>query len=305
MKNINRRKFIKSGLILGGVTWLGAQMPFKLSAFANPEEIPDIVSIAADNPLLSMEKLLAPLGGIKNFIPQGSTVGILVNSPWKNPGYYTNPDVALGVIKLCLDSGAKKILCFKPVSGDYWTRGNYHSEMTTAISEFSYGSERIKVPVNGGKYLKEAEIYKEFLDVDVYISIPVAKHHNGCMFSGNLKGLMGVSSSPTNRSMHSPDGSYTYDKHEYLAQCIADLNLLRKPDLCVIDATVCALTNGPAGPGDTTSPGLIIAGKDLVATDVYSAGIIGFDPKEILTFAKAEEHNLGATDLSKLNIKQL
>ena len=304
MKNINRRKFIKSGLILGGVTWLGAQMPFKLSAFANPEEIPDIVSIAAGNPLLSMEKLLAPLGGIKSFVPQGSTVGILVNSPWKNPGYYTDPDVALGVIKLCLDAGAKKIVCFKPVPNDYWTRGKYHSEMTTAISEIIYGSERIKVPVNG-KSLKEAEIFKIFKEVDVYISIPVAKHHNGCLYSGNLKGLMGVSSSATNRSMHSPDSQYTYDNHTWLAQCIADLNLLRKPDLCVIDATICATTNGPAGPGETVSPGLIIAGKDPVATDAYSARLIGFEAEEVLTLTKAAEHKLGTDDLTGLLIKQL
>jgi uncharacterized protein (DUF362 family) len=304
MKNINRRKFIKSGVILGGAAWLGSQIPFKLSAFANPDEIPDIVSITAGDPMLSMEKLLAPLGGIKNFVPQGSTVGVLVNSPWKNPGYYTDPDVALSVIRLCRDSGAKNIVCFKPVPDGYWSRGKLHSEMSSFISEIKYGSDRITVPVNG-KSLKEAEIFKIFQEVDVYISIPVAKHHNGCLYSGNLKGLMGVSSSMTNRSMHSPDSSYTYDNHTWLAQCIADLNLIRKPDLCVIDATVCAVSNGPAGPGDTTSPGLIIAGTDPVATDVYSATIIGFDPKNILTFAKAEEHKLGTTDLSKLDIRQL
>ena len=50
----------------------------------------------------------------------------------------------------------------------------------------------------------------------MFISIPVAKHHAGVIFSGNLKGMMGASSDDTNRNMHSPEGDYTYDKEEYL-----------------------------------------------------------------------------------------
>jgi uncharacterized protein (DUF362 family) len=136
-------------------------------------------------------------------------------------------------------------------------------------------------------------------------SIPVAKHHNGTNYSGNLKGMMGVSSSGTNRHMHSPGGDYTYDETEYLAQCIADLCLVRKPDLCVIDALECGTGNGPAGPGPTVKPGKIIAGRDPLATDVYAASLIGFSIDDVLTFKKAYEHKLGETDLSKLKILEL
>jgi uncharacterized protein (DUF362 family) len=140
------------------------------------------------------------------------------------------------------------------------------------------------------------------MDTDVFINIPVAKHHNGTIFSGVLKGLMGVSSRDTNRYMHSPDGEYTYAKEEYLAGCIADLNLIRLPDLCIMDAGTCALNNGPRGPGDTTSPEQILAGTDPLAMDVYSASLIGMDPVDILTFEKAKQHNLGNNDLSTINV---
>jgi uncharacterized protein (DUF362 family) len=113
---------------------------------------------------------------------------------------------------------------------------------------------------------------------------------------------MGVSSSNTNRHMHSPDGEYTYDEEEFLAQCIADLNLLRKPDLCIIDAIECAINNGPAGPGTTVKPNKIIAGKDPLATDVYAAQLIGFSPDDILTFRFASEHDLGEIDPGKLKL---
>ncbi len=87
--------------------------------------------------------------------------------------------------------------------------------------------------------------------------------------------------------MHSPDGEYTYSKHDYLAQCIADLNLIRKPDLCIVDAIECVLENGPRGPGETTKPNKIIAGTDPVALDVYSSSLMGLDPEDILTVHKA------------------
>ncbi|MBW6459313.1 MAG: DUF362 domain-containing protein, partial [Bacteroidales bacterium] len=170
---------------------------------------------------------------------------------------------------------------------------------------FRYGSERVEVDIPNGKVLKKAEIFRVFNEVDVYISIPVAKHHAGTLFSGNLKGLMGVSSRDTNRLMHSPDGRYTYDNHEHLAQCIADLNLIRLPDLCVVDAIECALNNGPAGPGETTNPNKIIAGIDPLALDVYTASLIGFEQEDILTFDRAYQLGLGIIDTSKLTFSHL
>jgi uncharacterized protein (DUF362 family) len=105
--------------------------------------------------------------------------------------------------------------------------------------------------------------------------------------------------------MHSPEGEYTYDKHEYLAQCIADLNLIRKPDLCVVDAIECGLNNGPAGPGKTAKPGKILAGRDPLAVDVYAAGLLGFAPDDIITFKRAYEHGLGETDPAKVKLLEL
>jgi uncharacterized protein (DUF362 family) len=117
--------------------------------------------------------------------------------------------------------------------------------------------------------------------------------------------MMGVSSSYTNRHMHSPDGEYTYDEHEYLAQCIADLCLIRKPDLCIVDAIECSLNNGPAGPGETIKPNKIIAGRDPLALDVYAAGILGIYTDDILTFKRAYELGIGEIDPKKLKLLEL
>jgi uncharacterized protein (DUF362 family) len=313
MKTIKRREFLKTGLIAGGAVMISRhlsgsgisldwQMQYKTPAAG---EVPDIVTISGADPEVSVPGLLEPLGGIAGFVKPGQTVGLLVNSPWKNPGYFTQPDIVMVVADLCLKAGAKEIICLHTAKQDYWERGKLYSKYKPVVDGFKYGTERTMADIPGGVSLKKAEVFRELLDVDVFISIPVAKHHAGCIFSGNLKGMMGASSSATNRNMHSPSGDYTYDEEEYLAQCIADLNLIRKPDLCIVDATVCALNNGPAGPGETMKPGKIIAGKDPLALDAYSANLIGFVPDDVLTFKRAYEHGLGEMEPGKLKLLEL
>lgn len=313
MSNIKRRDFLKTGLMAGGAVLLSRQIagagfsmmhPMPYSA-PSGDEIPDIVTISGDNPEVDLSSLLMPLGGISQFVRSGQTVGLLVNSPWKNPGYYTNPDVVLRLANLCLQAGAKEIVCFSHASQAYWERGLLYEKYKALIPDFRYGSERIEAEIPNGVSLKKASIYKELKDVDVFISVPVAKHHAGVIFSGNLKGMMGTSSGDTNRNMHSPEGDYTYDKHEYLAQCIADLNLIRKPDLCIMDALVCSINNGPSGPGETVKPSKILAGKDPVAMDVYAASLIGFNPEDILTLRFASEHGLGEINPDKVKLLEL
>lgn len=313
MAILKRREFLKTTMMGGGAVIIanklsGTEFLTKtVSAYQSPVpgEIPDIVTITEDNPEAGISKLLEPLGGISNFVKPGQTVGILVNSPWKNAGYYTQPDPVIVAADLCLKAGAKDIICFKPAQQTYWERGKLFSKYKAVIDSFKYGTDRVEADIPKGVSLKKAEVYKELSEVDVFISMPVAKHHAGCLFSGNLKGMMGVSSSYTNRHMHSPDGEYTYDEHEYLAQCIADLCLIRKPDLCIVDAIECSLNNGPAGPGETIKPNKIIAGRDPLALDVYAAGLLGFYTDDILTFKRAYEQGIGEIDPKKLKLLEL
>lgn len=309
MSKIRRRDFIRSGMLAGGAVILGPRFTtasdIPVHTYAPPPTDAGIAVISGDDPVNNMPRLINALGGISQFVKQGQTVGLLANTPWKFPGYYTNPDVVLAVASLCRDAGAKEIVIFKSEPSGYWGKGKNNQAFQTLIDEFKYSTDRTEVEIPLGVTLKKAQIYSSLNSVDVFISIPVAKHHNGVIFSGNLKGLMGASSSNTNRYMHSPEGDYTYDKHEYLAQCIADLNTVRKPDLCVIDAIECATTNGPAGPGETVKPNKIIASRDPLASDVYAATLIGFDPKDILTFPRAYAHGLGEIDPGKLKIVEI
>lgn len=305
MNPLKRRSFIKSSLALGSFLILGSSFLGKLLNAGNPFNVADIYTAPGNDPRQSVRKLIDALGGIERFVKTGNSIGFLINSPWKVKGFYTDPDVAIALVEMCKEAGAGQLVCYKPVRDGYWESSRYYEEAKPIIDEIIYGDERTTVAINNGVELKEAEIFSIFQETDVFINIPVAKHHNGTLYSGTLKGLMGVSSGTTNRYMHSPDGEYTYSKQDYLAQCIADLNLIRQPDLCIVDAIECALENGPRGPGNTTKPNRILASTDVLAVDIYAATLMGFSQDDIPTFMYAGKHKLGKSNLNEITVKEV
>ena len=136
----------------------------------------------------------------------------------------------------------------------------------------------------------------------------IIKHHEGTLLTGVLKNFMGASASrPTNRRCHEGP-NYKGDFYEdipHLTQCIADLNLVRRPDLCISDGTEFITTNGPFGPGKLKQLDTIVADTDPVAMDSYCAGFLGLDGKKMATVVKAAEHEIGTADFDKLNIKKI
>ena len=92
---------------------------------------------------------------------------------------------------------------------------------------------------------------------------------------------------------------------DHLSQCVADLNLVRKPDLCILDAGEILTTNGPFGPGKLVTPQAVVASADMVAIDAYCVRYLGLDPKDIAMIAKAEKHGIGSADLAKIGVREV
>lgn len=80
-----------------------------------------------------------------------------------------------------------------------------------------------------------------------------------------------------------------------ISSVVVDINTVIKPALTVIDGFVAMEGRGPTD-GTPLKMDLIIAGKDVVATDATTARIMGFDPKEISHIRKAYEKGLGNID---------
>lgn len=304
-ESISRRSFIKGSAVLGA-SILGGSFPGWMRDFAFAEGHVDIAAVKGADYFKSTIKAVELLGGMGRFVSKQAKVGLLINSPWDHPGTYVSPAVTLAVIQMCRDAGAKEIGVFKSLGDSYWRRSALSATFRDEVRRIrSWEGNYTEVPVPRGRSLKKTEIAKGLLDCDVFINIPIAKDHDGIHFTGSAKNMMGAISSGACRFFHFGNGAGGYyDDVGFLSQCIADLNLVRKPDLCVVDGTEVAATNGPFGPGKLIRPQKVFAGVDRVAMDVYGANLLGVKGEEIRTTRMAHEHGLGEIRLARLRIHE-
>jgi uncharacterized protein (DUF362 family) len=80
-----------------------------------------------------------------------------------------------------------------------------------------------------------------------------------------------------------------------ISKVIVDINSVIKPSLTVINGFIGMKGRGPVD-GDPLKTDLIIAGKDVIATDATAARVMGFDPKDISHIRTTYEKGLGNID---------
>lgn len=307
---INRREFLHRCGMSGTGALIGSLVPASLLSMARVT--PSVISLCAvagdrffDNTMIAVEAL----GGMKKFVSKGASVALLTNSVFERPGTYVNPDIALAVVKMCVDAGAGSIVAIENTPGAYWNRGTFSGKLAREIASIGRSDGRTDMKLVRGKAMKEVSVSSALLSADVFINVPIIKDHRGTRYTGNLKNMMGAFSSPTCRRCHIGDGSVVttlfqgyYSKPELLAQSIADLSLVRSPDLCVADVTEILATNGPSGPGKLKTPMQVVAGTNSVAVDMYCVQHLGLDPQELPVINRAQDHALGPKNLREVTI---
>ena len=305
-KNINRREFIKTSTAIGVGAVLGDKLSPELALGAR---LPDLVVVKGEDYMASTKKAVELLGGMKTFVPEGSKVAILPNPQSNNPGTYTKPEIVRATVRMCKEAGASEIGCLGWLPARYWKNTGIKKVLDEEGADLVIANSRDEsqfkpVPVPKGVTLKEARIMKRFFDYDVFLNMNISKEHSGNNLSCSMKNLMGINSPKSDQTFHRYDES-GMDDIEHLDQCIADLNTIISPDLCIVDSTVFVVTNGPDGPGKLKKPQKVVAGTNPVAIDTYCSTLFGYDPKEVTVLKKAYEHGLGEMDLGKLKILEV
>ena len=313
MRKMSRRKFVSKGSKAGAVL-VGHSLVPNLFAFETPleDQTPDISIVNGAEYFWGTVKAVEQLGGIEKYVKKGEKVGLLANSGYSNKGAYTRPEVLLAVAWLCKEAGASEIISFKGESENYWRRSPYSRTYKSLIADIKEDeSDHLEVNIENGKILKQADVLAGFVDYDKVINIPILKNHGEIRSSCTLKNTMGISSFGTNIKFHLGENYVTgavkmlvnpYHNMEYLAQCIADLNLVRKWDLCIVDATEFITTNGPSGPGKIRKEQKVVAGADVLAVEAVCCRYLDLKPQESMMVKKAHMNKLGEMDIDKLTI---
>jgi len=296
-----RRSVLKAVAAAFGAA-LGGAWPRASAAGAAAESV-DLCAVTGTDPYQGALKAIEQLGGIGRFVPKGATVGLLINHQFRNPGAHVNPDVAAAVAALCWEAGAKSILSLKDERFTYWPRQGRTADAVRRFTPCSGHYVTVEVP--RGQALRKAEVIKEFLAADVLINVSVAKDHEGTRYACVLKNAMGALTYGTCQFFHFGHGKGGwYGDVEFLSQCVADLNLLRKPDLAVADATTILTSNGPFGPGKLAKPHVVVAGASAVSVDAYCTRFLGVDAKHVSMIVRSAALGLGEADLAKVKTRE-
>jgi uncharacterized protein (DUF362 family) len=307
---MNRRTFFRKSI--GCSALAGSYLAFGekndlIASMTNSSAVPapfDLVAVRGGEPETMFQKGIEAFGGIGTFVKKGQKVVIKPNIGWDvlpERGGNTHPKLVAEIIKQCLNAGAKEVVVFDHTC-DEWQRCYRNSGIESAArnagAKVAPGHAEgyyQEVSIPKGKVLKNAKEHELVLGADVFINVPVLKHHSSSRVTAGLKNLMG----------NVWDRGFWHGND--LHQCIADFGTFRKPTLNVIDAYYVMKRNGPRGVSveDVVTMKAQLLTTDIVAGDVAAVRLFGSSPLDIRHIRLAAEQGVGRVDLENLNIKRI
>lgn len=265
------------------------------------ETKPSVIAVSEGKNYEEITKnVIDALGGMKRFVKKGDLVVVKPNIGWdRKPEYAANthPLVVKTIVLECLNAGAKKVKVFDRTCND--PRRCYdNSGMSEVLKNIKnvelkhIDYDRFKRVSLNGVFLKDWELYDEALSADVYINVPIAKHHGLTKLTLSLKNVMGIMG-----------GNRGYI-HRNIENALADIHSYFKTTLNIVDATRILLDNGPQGGSlkDIKVLNKVIASTDKVAVDAYATTFFNLKPEDISITQVAHRRGLGEINLSKVKI---
>ncbi|MBN1479723.1 DUF362 domain-containing protein [candidate division KSB1 bacterium] len=291
MQQFTRRQFVTTATLATAGSLFPAQSNDTRArvAVVRNGEPPELVRQAIDM-----------LGGISHFVQPGQSVLIKPNMSWDRlpeQAATTNPEAVAEVVRLCKQAGARLIrivdrTCNRAERCYY--RSGIEKAATAAGAQVRHvvPSRFVDTTIPNGSLLSTWPVYKDVLDVDVLINMPIAKHHTIPGVTLGMKNIMGLI------------GGDRGDLHVDFDVKITDLNTIIRPALTLVDAYRILRRNGPSGGSleDVEEKRMVIAGIDPVATDARAVQLFGLEPDKIAYLVQAHKRGLGEVDLTKVAV---
>ncbi|MGZ4850892.1 MAG: DUF362 domain-containing protein [Candidatus Bathyarchaeia archaeon] len=147
-----------------------------------------------------------------------------------------------------------------------------------------YVKDKVKIDIPNGETLSSITVPQIVKDSAI-ISAAKLKTHMSTKVTLGMKNMFGLLPDKLKFKYHTNG----------ISKVIVDINTVIRPAITVIDGFVGMEGKGPSD-GTPIKMNLIIAGKDVVATDATAARIMGFDPAEISHIRTAAQKGLGNID---------
>ncbi|UCH62804.1 MAG: DUF362 domain-containing protein [Fidelibacterota bacterium] len=298
---MKRIEFIKA--TTGGLVGLSPLLSKGIIKVLDNEPVPDVVWVESGEPAELVNRAAEAFGGMGRFISKGDVVVVKPNIGWDRipeSAANTNPDLVAQIVRLCLDTGAKRVKVFDRTTNNP-LRCYRNSQIETKAEAagakvLQVRDHRFKsVTLRQGSVLKEWPIYRDYLEADKVINVPVAKHHSMCNVTLGLKNLMGV--------MGGPRGEI----HNGFDTKLVDITSEILPTLTIIDAYRIMTGNGPSGGSmsDVDKRRTLIMSPCTVTADYVSASLFKIEPDRVGYIREAVSRGVNRYDVSNLNIKKI
>ena len=311
MGKLSRRQFLKlTGATAAGVALHGVGCRSGPGESAGHRRSPVPVGDQAylsvargGDPDMITRTAISALGGMERFVQPGNNVIIKPNIcvDYHSPEYAatTNPTVVATLVTLCLGAGARRVRVMdRPIGG---TPESAHAVSGIGEAVRAAGGEmEVMSPVKfaqfdipEGRDITSWEVYRDVVETDVLINVPIAKHHSLARLSLGGKNTLGVVLRPNLM-------------HRNLGQRVADLVSLVRPTLTVVDAVRILVAHGPTGGSlnDVQRTDTVIASHDIVAVDAFAATLFGLAGTDISYVRAAAEMGLGTMDLDSVRVEE-
>ena len=251
-----------------------------------------------------MQTLIDQLGGLGDVVKPGDSVAIktnltggvtsgLLNGIPAEESYVTHPEVVRALVKQVKAAGAKEIFIVEAVyewaSYKDWGYEDIANDLGVTLidlNDFKPYTDFVETPVGPDSHIYDKFTFNKILnDVDVFMSVSKMKNHYLAGVTHTMKNLYGLvpyrfyrlSEQDKYRSGFHGTGSQTQER---LPSIIVDINRARPINFSLIDGI--KTTQGGEGPWIESlaaiEPGVLIAGKNPVATDAVATAVMGHDP---------------------------
>jgi uncharacterized protein (DUF362 family)/NAD-dependent dihydropyrimidine dehydrogenase PreA subunit len=243
-----------------------------------------------------IEALLAPLGGIEQFVKKNEKVLLKVNLlSAKEPekAVTTHPDFVRVVAKAVRKAGGQPFIGDSP-AGPFSQRSLRKAYRRSGIEtmageeeiplNFDTGVKKIEIPE--GKRLQRSPICDYVLNADKVIALPKLKTHSFQYLTLASKIMYGAVPGLTKAKYHAK-----FPRKESFADMMLDILTIMKPQLNIMDGITAMQGQGP-GSGDPVTMDLVLASTDYVAMDIAVCKILGVEPVAIPALKRAKIRGL-------------
>jgi len=270
-----------------------------LPDFSIPGAGPKMSIVRGAERAASLQLALKAIGGIETFVGKGDRVVLKVNAAFASPPMLsatTHPELVSELTRLCYGVGAASVVVTDnpindPASCFALTgigRAARDSGAALVLPEERFFRA---VSVKNARLIRDWPVLLGPLaGATKLIGVaPVKDHHRSgaSMVMKNWYGLLGGRRNVFHQDIHT---------------IIAELAVMVRPTLVVLDGTTAMMTNGPTGGSlaDLKQARTLIAGTDQVAVDAFGATLLDKTADDLPFIAKAEALGVGRADYRSL-----